>query len=78
MVGKMLHHLEQNAAGDIATTIIAAGIILAAVWRLYRIASHIEKIHEIVVKELVPNGGGALVDRVGRVERKLGIEKDAA
>lgn len=45
----------------------AAHIIKAS----YSLARRIEIIHDVVVRELVPNGGGALVDRVTRIEQRL-------
>lgn len=38
----------------------------------YKLTRRIEIIHDVVVRELVPNGGGALVDRVSAIEQRIG------
>lgn len=56
---------------DISAVLIAAGVIVIAARRIYRVVNHIDRIHEVVLRELVPNGGGALVDRVATIERRV-------
>lgn len=44
-------------------------------WRAYRATksaiTHLAEVRDVVVRELMPNGGGSLVDRVHRIDIRL-------
>lgn len=80
-----------DQAGDVATyagAIVAVGAAIEVLRRLTRAVvrcvkrtraafDHVAEVHDVVVKELMPNGGGSLVDRVGKLE-EWRVESQAA
>lgn len=74
-----------NTLGDIALiagVIVSVGAALEVIrrvvrsmWRAIKITrdglAHLAEVREVVVRELMPNGGGSLVDRVHRIDVRL-------
>lgn len=56
---------------EIAQTIILTAAALTAAGWLARVAYRIGRIWAIVEKELTPNGGGSIVDRVARIDETV-------
>lgn len=49
--------------------------LLRNIWRAYIVTRdgllHLAEVREVVVRELMPNGGGSLVDHVHRIDKRL-------
>lgn len=73
-----MHDLSGNIAAY-AGAVVAVGAAVEVLRRLARggfrayrrmiaAVDHVAEVHDVVVRELMPNGGGSLVDRVGKLE----------
>lgn len=67
----VMQNLTQIVLGT-AGTLLALGAIWRVVRACYRLASYVEHMQRVVTKELVPNGGGSMIDAVNRIDRILG------
>lgn len=55
----------------IAVGTVAAFTILGTVWKFLRGLSRNADAWELVKKQLVPNAGSSLIDRVGKIEARV-------
>lgn len=67
-------------AGVVVTVGAAIEVLrrfVRGLWRAYRVTHngliHLSEVREVVIRELMPNGGGSLVDRVHRIDARLAL-----
>ena len=60
-----------GAVVQLAAATVAIGVLLRAATGIYRFVRRIDAVHEVVVRELQPNGGSSLRDAVARIDRRV-------
>ena len=64
----MFDHPAVDALLWVAAVVGAGGLIVGTVWALGRFVAHVEAIHDVVVRELMPNEGNSIKDAVDDIK----------
>lgn len=62
-----------QAFGAVAAILVALSVIGRAILGLYRLAKRVDATHDLVHRELRPNGGSSLRDKVDSIDKKADL-----
>jgi hypothetical protein len=65
-----------EVAGAVIVVAGAGSVLVKAIMGLFRTASRIEKVWEVVNRELTPNGGHSVKDQLNRMDARLVVVEE--